>query len=730
MKQTIKHTAICLACALATARGTYGAAGEYAENLDFSKTVSVTYSDGSATIVNNAGSGVSISKNGADITVESSVEGVEYILSGTSSSGSFNIGGVPACMLTLNGLMLSAAYSPAITAATTNGCYLVLNDDTRNILTDGLLYQEDIPGAIYSAGPLAISGDGELALNVQGPGHGIYSPTNIWIQGGDIYVSGTAKDALHVGGTFQMDNGTLKLAADSDGIDADRISINGGNIEITSRPDNVDGIKCDGDMAVNGGNLSLTIKGDRSKGIACGGNLEINKGVMALLISGNVYLKQETNLTSTAYIDPKYCTGISCDGNMTLNDGSIVMTHSGIAGKGISIDGNMIINDGAIDIAASGGASSTFTNEELSTDLASTDCVKVDGSLSILGGSIELFSTGNGGDGISAGGDMVFGTVGITNAPFIRSETTGQKVQVSSSDYANPKAASCEGSVTINGGTIVLTTANDGGEGLESKADITINGGHLTVSAYDDGIQAASDSLDSLITINDGTIFVTASGNGEGIESKGNMVINGGHIEITAGDDCINVTTGQNSGTLTVNGGTIYAYSSDNDGLDSNGNMYINGGFIIASGTSSPEESLDSNTGLYLNGGIVVGTAGSGFMCPVSSQNGYCSLLYSSTLSAGTIIQVQVNGTDSLVYEIPRNWSTAYLLYSSSDLTTGTSGTILTGGTVTGGTEFHGYYTGATVTGGTQATTFTISSTGLTTIGGSTGGGGTRPPRW
>ena len=55
------------------------------------------------------------------------------------------------------------------------------------------------------------------------------------------------------------------------------------------------------------------------------------------------------------------------------------------------------------------------------------------------------------------------------------------------------------------------------------------------------------------------------------------------------------------------------------------------------------------------------------------------------------------------------------MLFSNSSLVSGTTYYIVTGGTITGGTEFHGYYTGATVSGGTTANTFTVTNI-LTTV--------------
>ncbi len=703
-----------LAGLLLAAGTAHAAAGEYVENLDFTNTVSITFSGSTATVDDSAGSGVTVSVDGAHVSIESDVEGVDYILSGSSSAGSFAVYGVPACRLTLSGLDLAADYYPAVNVSTTNGCYVVLEDGTDNTLSDGALYLEDIPGAFYSAGPLAISGRGRMTLNVQGEEHGIYSPTNVWIRGGDIAVSGSPKDALHVGGTFQMDNGSLALNAESDAVDADRVTIGGGSISIRSTPDNVEGIKCDGDMLIEGGIIHMVIQGDRSKGLSCGGDLEISSGSLSFLLSGDVYLKSVTNETPS-YTDAKYCSGISCNGDLTMNDGRIVMTHTGRAWKGISVDGAMTMADGTINITSSGGSSDTFTNEDQETDMASSDCIKVDGALALLGGTVTLLNTGDAGDCLSTEGTLVVGVDGVDNLPVITAETSGEKVYVSGSDYANPKAVTSEGDVTINGGIMRLTTANDGGEGLEGQAELVVNGGEIQISAYDDCIQ-----FQTGITINDGTITCTGTGNGEGIESKDFMVINGGQIEITAGDDAINAL-----GTLEINDGLIYCCSSDNDAIDSNGIMTINGGVIIASGDEYPEESFDSDAGVYINGGILVGTAGN-VMSEPSTSSGQRCIIYSGDGTEGVILQVQLDGTDALVYEIPRTYSSSsssggrpgqstsssgmYLLFSSSDVTYNASGTILTGGTASGGTAFHGFYTGATVSGGTQQASFTVNS--------------------
>lgn len=661
--------AVCCSM-LFSAIGSRAADADRVENSVFNSTVGIVFNGASVTVSNGAGSGVTYAQAGSGLVVTSTIAGVEYVLSGASAGGYVSIQGSNACKLTLNGVTLACTNGPAISILSTNRCFVVLADDTANSLTDSTTYTQSGNGTFYSTGALIFSGRGSLAVTGK-KGHGISCATYLRMLGGDVTVPAAAKDGIHTIQSFVMDQGTLSIAATSDGIDGDagNVIINGGNINISSTADDVKGIKCDGTLAVNGGALNLTVNGVQSKALKSSGNMTINGGSLIFNLSGAMYLSTVTTLTTNAsvvttnsYIEPSYSTAIKCDANLTVTGGSIAITHTGTAGKGISVDGNLVIQGGAFDLFTSGGSSALFTNSSKVLDLAASDCIKAGGTLTILGGTINALSTGNAGDCISADGAAVIGVTGVTNTPVLNLATRGTKVLVSGSgmnaDYSNPKTFSAGGNVTVNGGIFNATTRNDGGEGLESKARLTINGGTLEITAY---------------------------------------------------DDCINATSN-----ITVNGGNIYCYSLGNDGIDSNGTFNYNGGLIISSGTTAPEEGFDCDQNTFaITGGTMVGTGG-GTSTPTAASSTQRSVIYTAAGTANTIIQVKSSAGNNLVYKIPRTYSGTTgmkLLFSNSGLANGTTYYIVSGGTLTGGTEFHGFYTGATVTGGTTNKTFTISST-------------------
>ena len=98
----------------------------------------------------------------------------------------------------------------------------------------------------------------------------------------------------------------------------------------------------------------------------------------------------------------------------------------------------------------------------------------------------------------------------------------------------------------------------------------------------------------------------------EGLDSELHLTINGGKINIVSGNDGINTNEDKVSVT-TINGGflniAVDGSSGEGDGIDSNGWLVINGGVVNASAcATSMDAGIDSDMGIHINGGTVIAT--------------------------------------------------------------------------------------------------------------------------
>ena len=107
---------------------------------------------------------------------------------------------------------------------------------------------------------------------------------------------------------------------------------------------------------------------------------------------------------------------------------------------------------------------------------------------------------------------------------------------------------------------------------------------------------------------NDGILNIFAEN--EGLDSEMHLTINGGDIRINSGNDGINTNEDEvsvttiNDGKLSIN---VLGTTGEGDGIDSNGWLVINGGTVISSAcATSGDAGIDSEMGIYINGGTVI----------------------------------------------------------------------------------------------------------------------------
>lgn len=675
-------------------------------------TVYIEFSDNTAYVKNPyAFSGIKTTVKGADVTINSTTEtrDINYVVSGNSGDGMLKIYSNKRYILNLNNLNLTNADGPAVNIQSNNKVFVNLADGTTNSVSDGEVYSdpfinyeaggitEDQKGAFFSEGQLIFNGNGTLTINGNASDrHALCSDDYIEINSGNIKISKALRDGIHGKQGVIINGGTVEINSAGSGIDGDNgaITILDGNITVDCSSANVNALSCDSTINILGGKINVTTSGLQSKAVKSdqvinilGGNLNITtKGDAALETSGSGY-------------DPAYCTALKCDSLINIEGGTIVINSSGTAGKGISAP-EINMSNGNVEITSTGGGA-TYTNSAGEKDAYVSTCITSDGNININGGTLKINSSGGGGKGISADDSLIIGNT--SGNPDVSITTTGSKITISSSsgggggwggpggqpggqssgDYAEAKAISCNGAVTINKGKVTISSADDG---IKSENSITINNGTVTISKSIEGMESPN------ITINNGTVSITAS------------------------DDGFNATKGSggesNDGSLlSLNGGNIYVNSSTGDGLDSNGSIKITGGTIAVHGPQSePEVGMDCNGTCDVTGGLLVISGINSNMTEAmstsSSQYGL-KITSSSRINANTIFNIQDSDGNNLVTFKPvRNYSS--IIFSSPALQNGKSYTIYTGGN-SNGSDNCGLYSGGTYSGGTKKKSFSVS---------------------
>lgn len=270
--------------------------------------------------------------------------------------------------------------------------------------------------------------------------------------------------------------------------------------------------------------------------------------------------------------------------------------------------------------------------ETVLTVTAPNNALKGNDSVTIESGVLTLTSTG--GDGIKTDNSDVSskgnqrgtvtiegGTITITSADDGVSASYDAVISAGTLTVkANGKGVTADNSVTVSGGTISVTSNDDAlhannDNALENGAsplgNVTITGGSITVNTGDDGIHA-----DGTLLVTGGYVNVAQSH--EGLEGH-YVTIENGEIHVYANDDGVNATSSGSFGSdglITVSGGSLYVEVAgrDTDGIDSNGSYKQTGGFVVVSNPNADGSgnvaSLDVDSTVSVTGGILIALGG------------------------------------------------------------------------------------------------------------------------
>ncbi len=246
----------------------------------------------------------------------------------------------------------------------------------------------------------------------------------------------------------------------------------------------------------------------------------------------------------------------------TISDGtSHTQTYTDSDGNVNTVEGAVFARD---DIKFKGSGTLTINGN---TD----DAIVCKNDIKIYNGNITINAVDDGirgKDSVTIGNakDTDFSTLSLT----VKTQS-GDGIKSTATDTDTTKQY---GIVTINGGTVDITSYADG---IQAEQDVVINGGDINIYTYEgSGFTGSGSSSSSTNPWGGGFGGGMQDGNSNktDISAKGIKAVG---LYDTAG------TTWQSGGNITINGGNIIVDSSD-DSLHCGGQMNINGGvFKLAS---------------------------------------------------------------------------------------------------------------------------------------------------
>ena len=419
---------------------------DYIENTTFAKTITITYSTtGDATVSGDDEGIVSISGN--DVTANNTGNSViRYVLTGETTDGFFKLYSSKKQAIMLNGVKITNPDGAAINNQSKKRTFVILNDGTKNYLTDGTKYNdatdsEDMKACFFSEGQLIFSGSGYLEVDANCKA-GIRS---------DDYVRTLPKTNIYV-------------------------DASSGN-----------GIRGNDAVIVTGGVININITGTADKGLSSDGEIRSDGGRTTILTSGGYEYDDDDR-------DYSACSGIKADSLVTINGGELNIKSTGIGGKGINCDDQIIINGGITRIITTG------KRQKDSKGSVSPKGIKADGNLTVNGGQtqVRLEGSGDGTEAIESKGEIHIeaGTVecySYDDAINSKSNLTINGGYIYARSINNDGIDS-NANLYINGGVVIAEGASQPECGIDAAEGYSafINGG--TVIAVGGGMQAISSS--------------------------------------------------------------------------------------------------------------------------------------------------------------------------------------------------------------------------------------------
>lgn len=567
--------------------GTFSSADMFTE-----RDLAGTYEESGAVYVTLSDDGITGETDGVVIngqTVTITAEGT-YIFSGILSEGQIVVDADNAkVQIVFDNVDITCASSAAVYVKSAEKVFVTLAEGSQNTLrnTDEYVAIDDnnIDAVIFAKSDITLNGTGSLTI-VSAEGHGIVSKDDLKITGGTYDIT-AAGHALSGKDSVRIADGTFILTAEKDGIHAE----------------NADDEE-EGYIYIADGDFAITSDGD---GMDASNIVQIEDGTFDITAGGGA-----ANSLKTHESDMPGEPGGGMPQNGRKPDGEDMPE------MGEKPDGENMPQD--------------TTTDESGT---STKGIKAGGGMYLNGGTYQIDSAD----------DSIHSNANITIADGTYTLATGDD------------GVHADDALTVNGGTITVTESYEGLEGLT----VTINDGTIDITARDDGVNAAGGTDQSGFGTFGDHFKGMDSADDETEETTDNemwMELNGGYIHILAGGDGVD-----SNGDLTINGGEIYI-----DGPSDNGNSAIDYG---------------DRSSAYVNGGtlVAIGSSGMAEGMSDSSKQKVLMVKLGEQMEAGDVVLTDSEGNVIVSYTALKSYDC--VIISTAEVESGATYTLTTSGTTT-----------------------------------------------
>lgn len=554
-------------------------------------------------------------------TVTITQEGT-YQIAGTLDDGALIVesGENAKITLVLGGVSIKNTTGAAIQIGTADDVTIELAEGTTSVLQSG----EEVD--------IATAAEGEEAS-----GGALQSKADLKIKGkGSLTVLGYLNNGIHCTKDLKIKNGNISVTALGHGIKGKKsVTVSGGTVTVTSGKDGITSDETEneekGFVTIEGGEIIITSAGD---GVSAETTLTVTDGVISIISGGGSANAQQKTDNMRGWWD--------FDNSASDDDSASC--------KGLKAGKALVISGGSITIDAQ------------------DDALHTDGDMTISGGECIL----------STGDDGAHAELSLT--------VLDGKITVLTS-YEGLEA----NQITLAGGDLDITAsddginANGGSDGFSGGFGGGFGGGSGGMGGSFGGRRNDTNNQGGDTTPPDNNNMTPPDNSNMQTPPDGNAP--SGNPPTMPGQDAADSTTTDDTTdkqpVLLITGGKI-TVNADGDGLDSNGNLRVEGGDININGPSNGGNgAIDIGTenggAGFISGGTLIALGTSSMPENFGSTSTQCAFLVTmNSFGAGETITI-TDSQGNVLYTGVTVKSANSVVFSSPDLTVGETYTVTIG---------------------------------------------------